>query len=63
MEIPIPYFTVLQTLFADQVESVARFPTGSELSLTACSRFPITMPQCACDAARPVSIVMVRMHT
>ena len=52
-------FTVLQTMFADQVESVELFPAGSEHSQTACSRFPINMPQCGCDAARPVPIVVV----
>ncbi|MBI3790322.1 MAG: carboxypeptidase regulatory-like domain-containing protein [Gemmatimonadetes bacterium] len=52
-------FTVLQTLFADQVESIEIYPAGSELSGTACSRFPITMPQCGCDAARSPAIVVV----
>ncbi len=52
-------FTVLQTLFADQVESVELFPAGSENSSTACSRFPSTMTACNCDAARSPAIVVV----
>ena len=55
-------FTVLQTIFADQVESVELYPAGSEMSQTACSRFPISMPECGCDAARPVPIVVVWMR-
>ena len=53
---------MLQTIFADQVESVELYPAGSEMSQTACSRFPISMPECGCDAARPVPIVVVWMR-
>ena len=52
-------FTTLQTLFADQVELIEVYPAGSENSLTACARFPITMPQCDCSAARSRPIVVV----
>ena len=52
-------FTVLQTICGDPVEGSERVPEGSELSSTACSRFPITMPQCGCDAARSPAIVVV----
>jgi hypothetical protein len=52
-------FTPLQTIFADQVELVEIYPAGSENSLTACARFPITMPQCDCAAARSRPIVVV----
>ncbi|MBI2796751.1 MAG: carboxypeptidase regulatory-like domain-containing protein [Gemmatimonadetes bacterium] len=52
-------FTTLQTIFADQVELVEVYPAGSENSLTACARFPITIPQCDCNAARSRPIVVV----
>jgi hypothetical protein len=52
-------FRVLQTLFADQVESVELYPEGSEFSGTACARFPISMPQCGCDQPRSPAIVVV----
>lgn len=52
-------FRVLQTLFADQVESVELYPEGSEFSGTACARFPISMPQCGCDRPRSPAIVVV----
>ena len=52
-------FTTLQTIFADQVELVEIYPAGSENSATACARFPITMPQCDCNAARSQPVVVV----
>ena len=52
-------FRILQTITSDMVESVELYPAGSEMSSTACGRFPLSMPACNCDAARPPAIVVV----
>jgi hypothetical protein len=52
-------FRILQTITSDMVESVELYPAGSEMSSTACGRFPLSMPACNCDAARSPAIVVV----
>ena len=50
-------WSVLQTIFADQVEAVELYDENSENSRTACARFPAGSP-CTC-AARTPSVVVV----
>ena len=50
-------FSVLQTIFADQVDAVEIYAENSENSRSACARFPLNSP-CACDTRIP-SVVIV----
>ena len=54
-------FTVLQTIFADQVEAVEIYAENSENSRTACARFPLNSA-CSCGATTPSVVVVWLKH-
>ena len=58
---PGAQFTVLQTLFADQVEAVEIYNANSENSRTACARFPANS-RCTCGAQTPSVVVVWLKH-
>ena len=54
-------WSVLQTIYADQVEAVEIYAENSENSRTACARFPINSP-CTCGSTSPSVVVVWLKH-